>query len=160
MGCLGEDDCPMKQAYADVMPDNCVPITLKTHSQYLEILNTIRKDTVKIVIVQIDGEDPKDPIVNQAKERMLLEKQEIVSRWFGTVAPGRSAVQYTFLKNRDFFSFLSSLESFFLVGSESPYTVKKTEFGFDDIAFLDSNGDVLFFTTTHEGYAHLNNKYQ
>lgn len=149
----------MKHAYADVMSDNCVPITLKTHSQFLDILDAIRKDTVKIVIVQIHGEDPKDPIVNQAKERMLLEKQEIVSRWFGTVAPGRGAVQYTFLKNRDFFSFLSSLESFFLVISENPYTVKKTGFGFDDIAFLDKNGDVLFFTTTHEGDAHLNKRY-
>lgn len=144
MGCLGEDDCPIKQAYADVMPDNCVPITLKTHSQYLEILNTIRKDTVKIVIVQIDGEDPKDPIVNQAKERMLLEKQEIVSRWFGTVAPGRSAVQYTFLKNRDFFSFLSSLESFFLVGSESPYTVKKQSLDLTISRFWTQTGTYSF----------------
>lgn len=149
----------MRKAGDYSLEDNCDSITLKSRSQYLDILNTIRNDTAKIIIVQIDGEDKKDPIVNKAKEMMTLEKQEIVCKWFGTIAPGRAAVRYTFLKKREFFDYLSSFESFFIVLSEKPYRVKKTDFGFDDIAFSDNNGELLLFTTTHEGYAYLNKKY-
>ena len=136
--------------------NNCVFITLKSHLQYLNILNAIRKETERIIIVQIDGEDKTDPIVNTAKEMMPLENREIVSKWLGTIARGRAAIKYTFLKKREFFGFLSSFEAFFIVESENPYRVRATDFGFDDIAFLDHNGDVLFYTTTHEGYAYYN----
>ena len=149
----------MKNSGDTLWEDACDSILLKTRSQYLDILNTIRKDTARIILVQIDGEDTEDPVVNMAKEMMTLEKQETVSEWFGTIAPGRAAVAYTFLKNREFFGYLCSFESFFLISSENPYRVKETDFGLDDIAFLDHNGHLLFFTTTHEGYAYLNKKY-
>ena len=149
----------MKKTYDNLLEDNCDFIIIKSRSQYLDILNTIQKDTAKIIIVQIDGEDIEDPIVKNAKEMMILEKQEIVSKWFGTIAPGRKAVRYTFLKNREFFVYLSSFESFFIVLSENPFVANLTDFGIDDIAFSDNNGDLLFFTTTHEGYAYLNRKY-
>ncbi len=142
-----------------LLQEICESIDLETHSQYLDILNTIKDDTERIILVQIDGEDAKDPIVNTAKEMMILEKQEIVCEWFGTITLGREAVQYTFLKSQEFFDYLSSFEAFFIVLSENPYSVNTTDFGFDDIAFLDKNGDLLFYTTTHEGYAYLNKKY-
>ena len=136
-----------------------IDIVLSNHEQYLKILNLIRKETKKIIIVQIDGKDDADPVVNTAKKMMTVEKTEVVSEWFSTIAPGRKAVQYTFLKRREFFDYLSSFESFFIVSSTNPYTVIDTDFGFDDIAFLDSNGDLLFYTTTHEGFATLNKRY-
>lgn len=136
-----------------------IDIVLNNHEQYLKILNLIRKETKKIIIVQIDGKDDADPVVNTAKKMMTVEKTEVVSEWFSTIAPGRKAVQYTFLKRREFFDYLSSFESFFIVSSTNPYTVIDTDFGFDDIAFFDSNGDLLFYTTTHEGFASLNNRY-
>ena len=71
---------------------------------FLNILNLIRKDTERVIIVQIDGRDDGDVIVSTAKELMPLEKTEMVDRWFGTKAPGRAAVQYTFLKKRAFFN--------------------------------------------------------
>ncbi len=149
----------MKTRKGSVPEHNCADVVLRNRLQYLDILNTIRNETEKIIIVQIDGEDKTDPIVNTAKEMMTLEKREIVSEWYGTFAPGRSAMKYTFLKKREFFGYLSSFESFFIVESENPYEVRTTDFGFDDIAFLDRNGELLFFTTTHEGYANLNKKY-
>ena len=134
----------------------CVPITITNHTQYIDILNKIRKATAKIIIVQINGFVKDDPIVETAKQMMILEKQEIVDRWFGTIAPGRKAVQYTFQKKRAYFGYLSDFESFFIVESENPYEVAETDFGFDDIAFIDQNGEMLFYTTTHEGYAYIN----
>ena len=140
--------------------DACEYFVLKTRSQYLGILDLIRKDTARIIIVQIDGEDKKDPVVKKAVETMTLEKKESVSEWPGTVKLGGApAVQYTFLKTGDFFDYLSRLESFFLVTSENPYRVKKTGFGYDDVAFLDGDGELLFFTITHEGDAFLNKRY-
>ena len=137
----------------------CVPLTIINCNQYLDILNKIRKATAKIVIVQIDGLKEDDPVVETAKQLMILEKQEIVDKWFGTIAPGRKAVQYTFQKKREFFGYLSTFESFFIVKSENPYVVEETDFGMDDIAFLDQNGELLFYTTTHEGYAYLNERF-
>lgn len=67
-------------------------ILLCDHSQYLDLLNTIRRETEKIVIVQIDGEDRSDVVVNTAMEMMRLEKRELVSKWYGTISRGRAAV--------------------------------------------------------------------
>ena len=119
----------MKKSDNSFSENNCDDILLKSRSQYLHILNAIRKDTEKIIIVQIDGEDKEDPIVNAAKRMMTLENKEIVSEWFGTIAPGRAAIKYTFLKQREFFGYLSSFESFFIVESENPYKVRITDFG-------------------------------
>ena len=103
----------MKKSDNSFSENNCDGIILKSRSQYLDILNTIRKDTERIIIVQIYGEDKEDPVVNAAKEMMTLENREIVSEWLGTIAPRRAAIKYTFLKKREFFGYLSSFESFF-----------------------------------------------
>lgn len=141
------------------MENQCVPVWIENRRQYLEILEQIRKDTALIVLVQIDGADEDDPVVTAAKQMMRLEKQETVSRWPGTIAPGRKAARYVFRKHRSFFGYLAGFESFFLVKSRSPFVVEATDFGMDDIAFLDQNGELLFYTTTHEGYASLHRKY-
>lgn len=142
------------------LESSCEFVNISNHQDYLNILNTIRKETEKIIIVQIDGYDKHDTIVNTAKSMMALEKQETVSKWIGTVAKGRKAVQYTFIKNRDFFAYLSKFEAFFIArDTANGYAVTDADFGYDDIAFLDSKGELLFYTTTHEGYAYLNKKY-
>ena len=141
--------------------ESCVYVDILDHRQYLEILSKIRKDTYKIVIVQIDGYKKDDPVVDTAMQMMPLEKKETVSRWFGTAAPGRQAVQYTFTKKREFFGYLSSFEAFYIrrTGKKNCYELEYTDFGLDDIAFLDENDELLFFTVTHEGFAFLNKKY-
>lgn len=132
----------------------CVGIEISSRKQYLEVLAKIQKRTQKIIIVQIDGPVKRDPIVNTALRLLGLEKKEIVHRWYGTIAKGsRGAVQYTFdvLKNRSgFFGFLASLNSFW-DGIERAADGCDPQAQFDDIAFLDSQGRLLFFSTTHEG---------
>lgn len=138
--------------------DICVPITITNHRQYLDILKKVRKETAKIIIVQIDGLVKDDPIIQTARQMMILEKRENVNRWLGTISHGWCAVQYTFKMNWEFFDYLSDFESFFIVKSENPYYVARTDFGLDDIAFLDQNEEILFYTTTHEGHAYINKR--
>lgn len=141
------------------MENKCVPVWIESHRQYLEILGKIRKDTALIALVQADGADEDDPIIETAKQMMSLEKRETVSRWPGTISSGENAVRYVFRKHHSFFGYLATFESFFFVKSRDPFVVETTDFGMDDIAFLDQTGELLFYTTTHEGYAYLHCKY-
>jgi hypothetical protein len=55
--------------------------------------------------------------------------------------------------SHQFFNWLRDGEAFFY-NSEDEWgcdVVEQTDFGFDDIVFMDQNQDVLMFTTTHEG---------
>ena len=139
--------------------NHCESILLSSYTHYLSILRLIQKDTTTIQIVQVDGADSRDPVIAAAETRMKLEKREEVLQWYGTMRRGMAAVRYTFLKSPAFFDYLRGVSSFFLILSEDPFKVRETEFGMDDIAFLDSDGDVLFYTTTHEGFAYLHRKY-
>lgn len=62
-----------------------------------------------------------------------------------------------FHADKQYFQYLEGLSSFFYWGKddEGCDTVERTEFGIDDIAFLDKDKKVLFFTTTHEGNANI-----
>ena len=137
----------------------CEPIILKTHEQYLEYLDLIEKDCAKIIIVQIDGEDNADPIIFSAEKKMHLESRKRVVEWFGSIAPNSKALEYTFTKSKEFFDYLRSFEAFYIEISDIPYEIRRTDLGIDDIAFIGEKGDLLFYTTTHEGCAYLNEKY-
>ena len=76
------------------LESSCDFIDITSHQDYLDILNTIRKDTAKIIIVQIDGYDKDDPVVNTAKSMMTLESEEIVSKWIGTITGGAKAYEH------------------------------------------------------------------
>lgn len=139
---------------ANNYPENeCVLIDISDRKQYLKVLEKLRKLTHKIIIVQIDGPIKNDPIVNTAYSLLHLEKKEIVNKWFGTIAEGgRGAVKYTFntIRNRrEFFGFLSSLDSFW-DGIETISDKYDFNARFDDIAFLDEQERLLFYSTTHE----------
>ena len=137
----------------DFPESQCVRVEISNRKQYLEVLEKVRKLTQKIIIVQIDGPIKNDFIVNSALDMLHLEKKEIVNEWFGTIAErSRAAVQYTFntIRNRrDFFSLLSSLNSFW-DGIETIADEYDSQAEFNDIAFLDAQGKLLFFSTTHE----------
>jgi len=145
--------------------DEYVDVDLYNHKQYLSILSMLKKDTRKIVLVQIDGPEDNDPIVETAQMMMRQENKEIVSEWLGTIAPGRGAVQYTFKSNAEFFAYLCTFEAFFLwekhpIKPHMGYTqLQRTAFGIDDIAFLDEDDTILFYTVTHEGFAWMHSKY-
>ena len=144
--------------------EDYVEVDLYSRQQYLAILDMLKKDTESVVIVQIDGPNDADPIVETARNRMQLKSEETVSEWLGTIAPGRGAAQYTFESSAEFFGYLATLESFFLWKNPAkPHMgymqLHRTDFGIDDIAFLDRNDTLLFYTTTHEGFAWMRADY-
>ncbi len=137
--------------------EKTVPIQLTDHEQYLALLDRLEDKTTVILLIQIDGGDTADETVSQASSCMKLLEKKRVSRWPGTVTKGKPAVQYTYQADRRFFKFLKRFPSFFFNRRDSwgCDLVEETEFGQDDIAFLDSGHNLLFFTTTHEGYAYI-----
>lgn len=134
--------------------EQCVRTEISNRKQYLEVLGKLQKLTQKIIIVQIDGPVQDDPIVHSAWNMLHLEKKEIVNKWYGTIAEGsRGAVKYTFstIRNKgSFFGWLASFNSFW-DGIETIAGDYDPQAEFDDIAFLDGQGKLLFYATTHEG---------
>lgn len=136
--------------------DQCVSIELTDHQQYLWLLEQLRKNTAYIMLVQINEEDEKDPILSKALSCMKLVEKRYVGKWPGTVRKGAKAPQYLFQADARFFKFLNGFPSFFF-NRKDPWgceLVEETDFGQDDIAFLDQEQNILFYTTTHEGYAY------
>lgn len=88
---------------------------------------------------------------------MELIDEKSTNEWVGTLTKGKSAIEYTFKATPEFFDYLKKFEAFFIVVTDKygGYNVTYTDFNSnDDIAFIDKNDDVLFYTTTHEGYAY------
>ncbi len=128
-------------------------ITLADHEQFLRLLSVLEKYTAVVEIVQINGEDLNEPLIKAAMPYVI--KKETVNKWFGTKRGGKGAPKFTVRADKTIFAHLRKYEHFF-VNSRDEYgcdMVVETDFGQDDIAFLDRNGEPLFFTTTHEGYA-------
>lgn len=128
-------------------------ITLTDHEQYLRLLSALEKETAALEIIQVCGEDESDPLIKAALP--FLRKKETVNKWLGTRQGGKGAPKYTIRADKALFKHLRKYEHFFK-NSRDKYgcdTVIETDFGLDDIAFVNKNGEPLFFTTTHEGYA-------
>lgn len=136
--------------------DHCVPVELTNHEQYLRLLEKLRKKTVYIMLVQINEEDEREPILAKALSCMELVERRCVSKWLGTVRKGPKAPRYLFRADDRFFKFLKGFPAFFFNRKDGwgCDIVEETDFGQDDIAFLDQERSVLFYTTTHEGYAY------
>lgn len=134
-----------------------VSVEIKNHQEYIDILNKLKEKTKYIILVQINGYDEDDEIVVYANSVMELEQKREVRKWLGTVTRGGKAVQYTYVVSKAFFKYLYGFSSFFFntTSREGGFQVIDTEFGLDDIAFLDQDRNVLFYTTTHEGYANI-----
>ena len=130
-------------------------IQLTSHKQYLRLLDVLEKRTRTIEIVQICGEDLDEPLIAAAMP--FLIKQERVNKWHGTKQGGRGSPKFTIRADKAFFSHLRKYESFFqsMTDEDGIECVRATDFGLNDISFIDGGGAVLFYTTTHEGYAYI-----
>lgn len=136
--------------------DHCVPVELTNHEQYLRLLEKLRQKTVYVLLTQINEEDEADPILSKAFSCMELVEKRYVGKWPGTVRKGAKAPQYLFRADDRFFKFLKGFPAFFFNRKDGRGCdlVEETDFGQDDIAFLDKEQRMLFYTTTHEGYAY------
>lgn len=124
-------------------------LQLVSHEQHLELLDALEKTARTIEVVQI-CEDECDPLIKELT--LFIIKKERVNRWHGTWQGGRGSLKYTTSADRKVFVCLRKYEGFFRSTADGHHT---TDFGLDDIAFIDGGGAVLFYTTTHEGYAYI-----
>lgn len=136
--------------------DHCVPVELTNHEQYLRLLEKLRKKTVRIMLVQINEADEREPILAKALSCMKLIEKRYVNKWPGTVRKGSKVPQYLFRADERFFKFLEGFPAFFFNRKDQwgCDLVEETDFGQDDIAFFDKEQRMLFYTTSHEGYAY------
>lgn len=130
-------------------------IRLTSHDQHLKLLDVLEKRTRTIEIVQICDEDLDEPLIKAAMP--FLIKKERVNKWHGTKQGGRGSPKFTISADKAFFKHLRKYEGFFqsMTDEDGIECVRTTDFGLDDIAFIDGGGTVLFYTTTHEGYAYI-----
>lgn len=131
-----------------------IELRLVSHRQHLELLDALEKRTRVIEIVRICGGD--EELIKEATP--FLIKKERVNRWHGTIQGGRGSLKYTIRADGMFFEHLRKYDGFFRSTPDKNAPFEVTDFGLDDVAFLDGGGAALFYTTTHEGYAYIDPK--
>jgi len=128
---------------------------IQTHEQFVELLLKLRKLTKYITIVQPYRKNKGEPLIRKAMNSMELIDEYRSHEWYGTYTLGYGYVYEFDVKYKEFFKDLMRYEAFYipLEDKYGCYRPQKTDFGFDDIAFLDEDKQPLFYTTTHEGYS-------
>ena len=138
--------------------ESCGLVEIRDYDEYLELLDAVRPFTAFIAIVQIDGYDPDDIVMLEADATMESVGRYKVNKWPGTRTRGMRAQLHMYKSNREFFKWLREGDAFFY-NSQDAWgcdLVERTDFGLDDIIFLDKEQEVMMFTTTHEGIICIN----
>lgn len=128
---------------------------IQNHDQFVELLLRLRKLTKYIVIVQPDRGNKKEPLILKAMEKMRLLDQYKTGEWPGTKTSGYGVLHKFDVLDKSFFHELMKYEAFYFneTDQEGGIRTRRTDFGIDDIIFLDKDQQLLFYTTTHEGYS-------
>lgn len=140
----------------------CEKVEIKDTDEYLEYLDDIRPATAFIAIVQPDGFDEDDPVIVEADACMELVGAYKTNNWPGTRTREPRAQLHMYKASREFFDYLYDIPAFFFneIGLDgSVGGVELTEFGIDDIVFMDRKKNILLYTTTHEGGIYMNEDY-
>lgn len=138
---------------------------LNNHDDYVKIINRINDKCDYIEIVILDKKE-SNKLVDKFSE-FIIEKKK-VKKWWGTELLCKRPCNslYKIKYNKHIYLYLLQFETFckyFEFGtSEKSLKIgdysEITDFGIDDIAFYDSEGNTLLNTTTHEGYIMINEK--
>lgn len=128
---------------------------LNNHNEYLKVINKLEDKTKYIEIVLIN-ESEDNELIDQIKDNIISTKK--VSKWWGTKTFSKNNL-YKIKTSKKLFDLLKEYETFckYFESDNGDY-VETTDFGFDDIAFYDKNGNLLLYTTTREGYITASNK--
>lgn len=132
-----------------------IEIQLRSHEQHIEILNRIRPHTKYIEIVVPYADAPSDELIVKLQPFFIERKQ--VKSWQGTFSKGKASTLYRYQYSRDVFKILETYTAFFFSRDNQrgePFA-EYTPFGDKDIAFCNAENDVLFYTTTHEAIAEI-----
>lgn len=119
-------------------------ILLNDHNEYLKVLEKLKNKTQYIEYVLVDKKNTY--LIEQLKNNIL--KIKLVNQWWGTETFEKHHL-YKINATSESFEFLKRYSTFCMVKN---HKVIQTDFGINDIAFLDNKGEPLLFTTTHEGY--------
>lgn len=128
---------------------------LNNHNKYLKVINKLEDKTEYIEIVLID-ESEDNELIDQIKDDIISTKK--VSKWWGTKTFAKNNL-YKIKTSKKLFYLLKKYETFckYFESDNGDYA-ETTDFGFDDIAFYDKDGNFLLYTTTHEGYITVSDK--
>ena len=115
---------------------------VENHEKFLKLLEALERRTAEIEYVQRDGNDPKNDPFYKIGERFIVSEYH-ATEWTG-IAVG-SGMLYKFRADNAIFKLLRTYESFF--GRDER---KKYPDCWNDWAFYDKNGALLFYTVPHE----------
>jgi len=133
---------------------------LNNHETYINVLNKLEQKCKYIEIVVIDGRKSNELVDKFSEDILSITK---VSKWWGTETR-RTNYLYRINYSKELFEYMRQFETFckyheYGSNKESlrrgDYS-ETTNFGIDDIAFYDKDGNYLLYTTTHEGYISIN----
>lgn len=142
--------------------DELKRVTLDTTEKYHHFIETVTKKTKVIEYVVLNGDrNPNKDMLVVMKNNGSVET--LTSSWAGTRVFGKKSnkkyvVQYSDELKKELLKF----ENFFIVNKIllEPNTYKckleYTSWGLSDIAFYSHTGDLLAFSTTHEGWVFAN----
>ncbi len=136
---------------------------LNNHVDYVKIINKINNKCDYIEIVILEKKESNE-FVDKFSE-FIIEKKK-VKKWWGTELFCKKPCNnlYKIKYNEKIYLYLLQFETFckyFKFGDNKKsleigdYS-EITDFGIDDIAFYDRDGNTLLNTTTHEGYITIN----
>ncbi len=117
-------------------------LMLKVNAKYISLFSSI---------------DTKDKIILFAKENMKLVNQKVSNKFMMSRYSKKMPI-YTFELSEIFYKYLKSFNYIFLNSNENDVKFSQ-DFTQIDMAFLDKEMNVIFFTITHEGIASLNKDY-
>jgi len=121
---------------------------LNDRMSYVQVIKELEDHCKYIEYVLVDEDDTE--LIQQFRNLVLSEK--LKNRWWGMKSSGKSKL-YLLKASPEIFKYLRSFETFCKYSfSDYGDMVENTNFGINDIAFLDDQEIPLLFTTTHEGF--------
>lgn len=121
---------------------------LNEHNKYLQTLKQLESKCQYIEYVLVNEEETE--FIEKFKN--LIVSVEKKNKWWGTKSSQKNKV-YKMRSSNEIFKYLRQFETFCkYTTSNTNDNIENTDFGINDIAFMDNKELPLLFTTTHEGY--------
>lgn len=124
-----------------------------SHIDYLSLINVLEKHTKYVEFLQLIGDEEIHELVLKYKEYIITKKT--VTNWLNT---GGKGILYKLdiplnIKS-SFFDDLRQYNDFFYIkiNSKLGEFIEYSDFGINNMAIFNMNGELIFYTIPHEGY--------
>lgn len=140
-------------------------VWIETHKQYLELLEKFKYNT-KYIFLYVGcplNDEHNDFILEYCNNNLKFIKKTTVDNLFEENISTENHTQYiysieSYYDREQLFDFLSTFETFFhreVLLNKNKHYQNRCDFGLDDIGFVDTNGEVLCYTITHEAMTYV-----